>query len=236
MQLSLVNRLELNTNQIINEQKNFLNTSLGKVINAGIDIGLKYLLPDFLEEQVIDIKDTILENGFKEGLKKGIDSAIDLGKSALGIVTGEFENVSQIQTAVKEGGIIDTVSSLLDKAIDISEDKNLIDKNVCNLIKAGKNTILEQVSKNIEEELTSQIKSIEKLNKYCSNWNEYYRDKDFDGMEKEYKKMKVQIKNIIPIENTIKNTRYIENLHNLIKNNGKDFDLSNEEIELAKKL
>lgn len=228
--------LELNNNQIINEQKNFLNTSLGKVINAGIDIGLKYLLPDFLEEQIIDIKDTILENGFKDGLKKGIDSAIDLGKSALGIITGEFENVSQIQTAVKEGGIIDTVSSLLDKAIELSEDKNLIDKNVCNLIKAGKNTILEQVSKNIEEELTSQIKSIEKLNKYCSNWNEYYNDKDFEGMEKEYKKMKVQIKNIIPIENTIKNTRYIENLHNLIKNNGKNFDLSNEEIELAKKL
>ena len=228
--------LELNNNQIINEQKNFLNTSLCKVINAGIDIGLKYLLPDFLEEQVIDIKDTILENGFKDGLKKGIDSAIDLGKSALGIITGEFENLSQIQTAVKEGGIIDTVSYLLDKAIDISEDKNLIDKNVCNLIKAGKNTILEQVSKNIEEELTSQIKSVEKLNKYCSNWNEYYRDKDFEGMEKEYKKMKVQIKNIIPIENTIKNTRYIENLHNLIKNNGKNFDISNEEIELAKKL
>lgn len=228
--------IDLNNNQIIDEQKNFLNTSLGKVINAGIDIGLKYLLPDFLEEQVIDIKDTILENGFKDGLKKGIDSAMDLGKSALGIVTGEFENVSQIQTAVKDGGIIDTVSSLLDKAIDLSEDKNLLDKSVCNIIKAGKNTILEQVSKNIEEELTSQIKSIEKLNKYCSNWNEYYGDKDFEGMEKEYKKMKVQIKNIIPIENTIKNTRYIENLHNLIKNNGKNFDISNEEIELAKKL
>ena len=228
--------INLNNNQIINEQKNFLNTSLGKVINAGIDIGLKYLLPDFLEEQVIDIKDTILENGLKDGFKKGIDSAIDLCKRALGIVTWEFDNVGQIQTAVKEGGIIDTVSSLLDKAIDLSEDKNLIDKSVCNLIKAGKNTILEQVSKNIEEELTSQIKSIEKLNKYCSNWNEYYNDKDFEGMEKEYKKMKVQIKNIIPIENTIKNTRYIENLHNLIKNNGKNFDLSNEEIELAKKL
>ena len=125
---------------------------------------------------------------------------------------------------------------MLDKAIDLSEDKNLLDKSVCNIIKAGKNTILEQDSKNIEEELTFQIKSIEKLNKYCTNWNEYYGDKDFEGMEKEYKKMKVQIKNIIPIENTIKNTRYIENLHNLIKNNGKNFDLSNEEIELAKKL
>ena len=42
--------------------------------------------------------------------------------------------------------------------------------------------------------------------------------------------------NIIPIENTIKTTRYIENLHNLIKNNGKNFDVSDEEIELAKKL
>ena len=41
--------LGLNNNQIIDEQKSFLNTTLGKVINAGIDIGLKYLLPDFLE-------------------------------------------------------------------------------------------------------------------------------------------------------------------------------------------
>lgn len=228
--------IDLNNNQIIEQQKNFLNTTLGKVINAGIDIGLKCILPDFLEEQIIEIKDTILESGFKDGLKKGIDSAIDIGKSALGIITGEFENVSQIQIAVKDGGIIDTISNLLDKAIDFSENKRFIDKNVCNLIKAGKNTILEQVSNNIEEELTSQIKSVEKLNKYCENWNEYYGVKDFEGMEKEYKKIKVQIKNIIPIENTIKTTRYIENLHNLIKNNGKNFDISNEEIELAKKL
>ena len=62
---------------------------------------------------------------------------MDLGKSALGIVTGKFENVSQIQTAVKDGGIIDTVSSLLDKAIDLSEDKNLLVISVCNIIKAG---------------------------------------------------------------------------------------------------
>ena len=55
-------------------------------------------------------------------------------------------------------------------------------------------------------------------------------------MEKEYNKIRKQTKNIIPIENTIKTTRYIENLHNLIKNNGKNFDVSDEEIELAKKL
>jgi hypothetical protein len=55
-------------------------------------------------------------------------------------------------------------------------------------------------------------------------------------MEKEYKKIEKQIKNIIPIENTINKTRFIENLHNLIKNNGKNFDLSEEEIGLANRL
>ena len=43
----------------------FLKT-LGKTINTGLDIGLRMLLPDLIEEQVIDIKDTIIENGFGE--------------------------------------------------------------------------------------------------------------------------------------------------------------------------
>lgn len=228
--------IDLNNSKIIDIQKSFLNTTLGKVINSGLDIGLRAALPDFIEEQIIEIKDAMLENGFKEGINKAIDSAIDIGKSALGIVTGKFENISQIQTAVKNGGIIDTASKLIDKVIDISEEKNILNSSVCNLIKKGKNTILEQISKNIEESLTSQIKSIEKLNKYCKNWNQYYTDKNFDGMEKEYKKIEKEIVNIVPIEKTIKETRIIENLHNLIKNNGKNFNISEEEIQLAKKL
>ncbi|MGN1299069.1 MAG: hypothetical protein ACI4UE_03705 [Candidatus Scatovivens sp.] len=228
--------IDLNNSKIIDIQKSFLNNTLGKVINSGLDIGLRAALPDFIEEQIIEIKDAMLENGFKEGINKAIDSAIDIGKSALGIVTGKFENISQIQTAVKNGGIIDTASKLIDKVIDISEEKNILNSSVCNLIKKGKNTILEQISKNIEESLTSQIKSIEKLNKYCKNWNQYYTDKNFDGMEKEYKKIEKEIVNIVPIEKTIKETRIIENLHNLIKNNGKNFNISEEEIQLAKKL
>ena len=38
------------------------------------------------------------------------------------------------------------------------------------------------------------------------------------------------------IENTIKNARTIENLHELIKNNGKSFELSDEEMQLAELL
>jgi hypothetical protein len=40
----------------------------------------------------------------------------------------------------------------------------------------------------------------------------------------------------MPTENTIKQARIIENLHTLIKNNNKNFDVSDEQIELAKKL
>ena len=55
-------------------------------------------------------------------------------------------------------------------------------------------------------------------------------------MEKEYKKIEKQLKEIAPIENIINNARKIEVLHNLIKNNGKNFNLSKEQLELAEKL
>ena len=59
-----------NTKENIKEiQQSFLESNLGKCINSAIDIGLKAALPDFIEDQIIDIKNTILENGFSEGLK-----------------------------------------------------------------------------------------------------------------------------------------------------------------------
>ena len=88
------------------EQTSFLESTIGKVINIGLDAGIKYLLPDLIEDEVINVKDTIMENGLKEGINTAIDSALNLGKSFLGIITGKFENVNQIQKAVENGGII----------------------------------------------------------------------------------------------------------------------------------
>ena len=53
---------------------------------------------------------------------------------------------------------------------------------------------------------------------------------------KEYRKMKDTMKEIMPLEKTINQVKQIENLHLLIKNKGKNFDLSKEEIELSKEL
>ena len=103
---------------IENKQRNFLQTNIGKAVNTGLNIGLRYILPDVIEDQVIEIKDSFLQNGFKEGIQTAIDSAINFGKSALGIVTGNFENVQQMQTAVKSGGIIDGISNVLNFTIN----------------------------------------------------------------------------------------------------------------------
>ena len=55
-------------------------------------------------------------------------------------------------------------------------------------------------------------------------------------MEREYQKIKSKLNELMPLENTIKNARTIENLHELIKNNGKNFELTNEELQLAELL
>ena len=235
--------MEINNDIILNNkmdneniQKEFLETTLGKTINTAIDIGIRSLLPDFFENQVINIKDNLFNYGLKEGITKTIDDAIDLGKSAIGIVTGNFENISQMQSAVKSGGLIDGISYLLDTVVEKVRQAGLIDNTIATAIKQGKNIILNNVENNIENTFNKQYESIEDLNKNIENWNNYFSNKDFGGMEKEYNKIQKEIANIAPIEKIINNTKTIEVLHNLIKNNGQDFNLSQEELELVEKL
>lgn len=230
-----LNNLKLNQNELINSnaQNNFLDTTLGKVINTAVDLGLRWVLPDFIENQIIDVKDSLIKGGLKQGIDKAIDSAIELGKSVTGIFTGKFENISQAQNAIKNGGIIDGVSNALDSAISFSTKRGLIPSNIATIIRQGKNVILDNVSNNIETEFVNQLNSVEKLGKYENNWRNYFRSQNFEGMEREYQKIKEKLKEILPLETTLKEARQIENLHLLIKNNGQDFNLTQEQLELA---
>lgn len=236
---NLNNTNEINQNlgtKIYEAQKSFLQTSLGKAVNSAVDIGLKAVLPDLIEDEIIDIKDCILENGFKSGIEEIIKSRIDFGKSVSGIITGNFESVEQIQMAVKNGGILDKTSELLDNVITLARNKDLINKTTASLIKQGKNSIISSISNKIEETLTNQIKAVEKIEKYTNNWNIAYGTQDFEKMETAYKNIKNNLEKTIPLEKIINNARTIENVHNLIKNNGKNFNLSEEELSLAKRL
>ena len=237
----LSNSLELNNrnnleNVTYEEQKSFLETNLGQVINSGIDLGLKTLLPNVIEDEVIEIKDSIITDGFKAGIKTAIDNVVDMGKSVLGIFTGKFENISQIQNVIKNGGLIDSISDILDWGLKKAKENDLISGTTATLIQKGKNTILNTVNNNIENNLTSQIESVEKIDNYITNWNEHFKEQDFNNMDKQYKKIEKELENVTPLENVINKARQLENLHNLIKNNGKNFNLSKEELELANKL
>ena len=156
----ITNEVNLN-NEITNknEQTNFLESTLGKIINTAIDIGIRAALPEFIDEQVINIKDNLFNYGLKEGITKTIDDAIDIGKSAIGIFTGNFETVSQMQSAVESGGLIDGISSLLDTVVDKVNEKGIINYNIANTIKKGKNVILNSIESNIEEKSKSLIPS-----------------------------------------------------------------------------
>ncbi|MFQ7075866.1 MAG: hypothetical protein ACLRQZ_05835, partial [Clostridia bacterium] len=197
---------------------------------------IRAIFPDFFEDQIIDIKDNLLNYGLKDGIRQTIDDAIDIGRSAIGIVTGNFESINQMQNAVKNGGIIDGISSLLDTVIDKVKKAGLINNTIAKTIKQGKNIILNNVENNITSTFNKQYESIDYANKYISNWKENFEKKDFSGMEKEYKKIEKQLNNIAPIEKTINEAKTIMTLHNLIKNNGQNFNLSKEQLELAEKL
>ena len=214
--------MEINNN--INLEKsnnNFLNNIFGKTINTAIDIGLRAILPDLIENQIIDIKNSLLENGLKSGINTAINSAVDFGKSAAGIVTGNFENINQVKIAIGNGGIVDNISNVLDKVINTVYQKGYININTKNLIKNGKNVLLNNISNNIKNQLQEQTNAVEKLEKYLNNWKMSYNIEE-------------QSQKIIPLENIINETKQIKALHNLIKNNGQNFDISNEEKRLAK--
>lgn len=218
------------------KQNEFLNSTLWKTINNGIDIGLRYLLPDLVEDEIINLKDNLINYGLKDGIKKSINSVIETGKEAIGIISGNFENIGQIQKVIKNGGLIDKIDNFLDKTLDKAINSGKINQTIGKIVKTGKSSVLSSVERNIESTLNSQVENSKNIEKYMNNWKKYFNDRNFSGMEKEYTKLEKELKSLVPIETTIKNARYIENIHNLIKNNGQNFELSERELELANKI
>lgn len=93
-ELAIENNINLESTNLGNvtyeKQKSFLESNLGQVINGGIDLGLKALLPDIIEDEIIEIKDSIITDGFSAGIKTAIDNVVDMGKSVLRNIYGEI--------------------------------------------------------------------------------------------------------------------------------------------------
>lgn len=221
------------SNNIKQKQKDFLESTLGQIINNGIDIGIRAVLPDWLEDEFIEMKDTVLNEGFKEGLQIAINKAIDVGKALQGIVTGNFESIEQVKIVIEKGGLLDTVSDLLDNVIKWAKEKKIISSKTAKLLKSSKKTILQAIEDNIDTSLTDQVASLEKIESYIEKWTNYYKEQDLTNMKKIHTRMTNELEKILPIQSTLEKVEEINNLHELIVNNGGNFNLTEEELELS---
>lgn len=232
-EIFLDKNLEISNTNLQEEQNSFLQSSLGQAVNFAVDTGLRALLPDMIENEVIDIKNTFVNEGFSEAINQVVQKACDVGKSILGIFTGNFESISQAQKAVEKGGLLDGISDAIDFTLDKAKKSGLLSKNISKIIKDGKNVLLDNVSSGIKKEFEDQTKNIEKLETYTKNWQESFENENLKDMEKYIIKIKSTLEKVLPLEKLITEARKIENMHELIKNNGGNFNLDDDELELA---
>ena len=219
MEINTLDIQKTNEKELENKQNNFLESSLGKTISSAVDIGIRAIFPDFIE-----------------GIKTTIQDTISVGKSAIGLITGKFDNINQMQQAIKAGGLIDGISSLLDIAISNGSKNGIFNFSTANNLIKGKDILLDSVQKNIEKTFSKQLESVENLQSHIDNWKNYFEKKDFDNMQKEFELINKDLEILVPMENTINKARVVQNLHTLIKNRDQDFNLSKEEMELCEKL
>ena len=236
-QNTLNTEININNNlEIKQQQQKFLETTLGKIINNAFDIGIQTLLPDFIDDQIINLKNNLLENGLKEGIKQTIDDVIDIGKEIVGICTGNFENINQVQNAIKKGGLIDGISSLTDFVVKKIYNKKLININTQKILLQGKNIILNNIEKDLQKKFEKQLNDFSQISLYIKNWKKEFENKNFTKMEKEYNKIEKEVKKLMPLEEMIKEAKRIEIIHNLIKENGQNFNIDKEQMDLIKTL
>ena len=219
-----------NKDDILSKQNNALSEILNNVINWSIDAGLKYILPDSIENDVIKIKNDLLNGNAAQKIIDTIGSVINLGKEKLNNEKKEILNTEDIKKVLKNPDTIKLISDTVEIIL------NNRDINIQNKERSNKKIIEKNVENNLNNQLESQINSINKIENYKNEWYKNYENKDFEKINKVYKNIKKELKNIVPIEKLIKETRKIENLNQLIKSKGGDFNITKEELELANKL
>lgn len=232
MNLDLISEKNLNTqltnditkNEISKSQNNFIGDMFKNALNFGVDLGIKALVPDLIEDQVLDIKDAILENGFSDGVSTLMKKVDEFKNSIKGIFTGNFNTIQEIETATKQGGIIKSVSKGLSKGIDAGVKSGAIPKPVGRIIKAGKTTILNEFSSSLESQMKKQMKKFDTLDELNKKWYDALDKRDFDKMSKYTNKISEISKDLVKFSKIIDETKKIEELHNFIKeNNSFDF-------------
>lgn len=231
--LDNLNEIENNINEKVSElQDFFLNTKIGGIANSAIDFGIKFLLPDQVEEEVIEIKDALINGGIKECVFTALSNSITLGRETMGLDEKSFNSIEEAQNALEKGDLINGLSSGLDLVFNKLENLKIIDEGILNKLKDGKNNILNNFDSGLKNEFENEIKNVKKIEKYIESWKKSYMEKDIEKLNKQYNKIEKIMKTIMPLDNLIKNINMINNVNELI-NNSKNFDFDEMYLKLA---
>lgn len=222
--------------ELVNTQENNIIKTIGNIANNALDYGLRAILPDFIEDDIIEIKDKFIQEGFTEGVQEVVDKLEDVGKSITGIFTGEFDNIEQVKRVIEKNGLLDGVSDVIDKILKKLVSKKIITKTTSNMIKTGKKEILSTMEKEIEGLYKETTYSVDKLSEYCNEWKQQYKEQKYEDMEKTMKKITTQLKKSTLVEETINEARNLEKIQKYIGEKGNIENLSKAEKELLEKI
>lgn len=209
-----------------------ININMPKIANNALNFGLKAILPDFIEEDIIQIKDSFINEGFEKGLEEAKEKAEEVWKSVKGVFTGEFDTVGEIQKLIQKNGILDTASDLVDKITKLLLSKKIINKTTYNLIKTGKKEIINA----LEGELNNYYKvdnyDFEGLSEQIEKWQKNYNDSDYESMEKTAKTILNILDKVDQIEAVITKARNIQKVQKYIQEKGSKEKLTKAERKL----
>lgn len=222
--------------ELINTQENNIKSTIGNIMNNALEYGLKVVLPDFIEEDIIEIKNAFIQEGFTDGVQEIIDKLEDVGKSIVGIFTGEFESLEQAKRVIQKDGLLDGISDVIDLVLKKLVEKKKIDKQAVNIIKKGKKQFLSSIENEIENKYKETTYSLDKLSSYCNEWKQQYKEQNYEEMEKTMKKIKQQLNQKKIVEEIINEARNLEKVQKFIKEKGNIENLSKSEKELLEKI
>ncbi len=221
------------------EQKEFLDTTIGKIVDAGLDFAISTFVPDLIEKPVSNLKDKLLSWDFnkeKETISSGALEQTKKSEENSGKEVDIGNVVTNLKDFLKEEKTINSFSKIIDAAIKELVDKDKISSNVSKMVKEGKNAVVEKIKEKIDHELDGQIVYVEELKEQTEKWKNYYQEKDIKNMKAVSKKIDSLMKDIMPIDTILTEAKQIQNLQQLIENNNNQFDLSSTQLELAKML
>ncbi len=103
-------------------------------------------------------------------------------------------------------------------------------------IKTGKKDIINSLEDQLEGYYKTDEYSIEDLEKYCNEWKESFKQKDYQSMENTIKKINRRLEKNKILEKTIEEARNIEKIQEYLSKKGSIDNLSEKEKELLEKI